>query len=108
MRASTPTVHRSGVLGFAMVFGGAHGYHGARGMILLAAFGVLFSLLALCRRSRRPLRASSERSDHCFDPRFAPLKPFFLIRSSQFSILRSKNCCLFFHRHVVFFLTCAL
>jgi membrane protease YdiL (CAAX protease family) len=43
-----------GVLASAVVFGGAHGYEGVRRMFLLAAFGVLFNLLALYRRSLRP------------------------------------------------------
>ena len=43
----------SGVLASAMVFGSAHAYEGARGMVLIAVFGVLFSLLALYRRSLR-------------------------------------------------------
>ena len=43
-----------GVVGSALFFGAAHGYQGARSMVLLAVFGVLFSLLALFRRSLRP------------------------------------------------------
>jgi membrane protease YdiL (CAAX protease family) len=43
----------AGVLASAVVFGSAHAYQGARGMALLAVFGVLFSLLALDRRSLR-------------------------------------------------------
>ena len=43
-----------GVLASAVVFGSAHGYQGARSMVLLAVFGVLFSMLALHRRSLRP------------------------------------------------------
>jgi len=43
-----------GVAGSAIFFGAAHGYQGARNMILLAVFGALFSLLALLRRSLRP------------------------------------------------------
>jgi hypothetical protein len=41
------------VLVSAVVFGSAHGYQGVRGMVLLSVFGVLFSLLALYRRSLR-------------------------------------------------------
>ncbi|MGA3162532.1 MAG: CPBP family intramembrane glutamic endopeptidase [Terracidiphilus sp.] len=44
----------AGVLASAVVFGGAYGYQGARSMVLLAAFGVLFSLLAIYRRSLLP------------------------------------------------------
>ena len=44
----------AGVVFSALLFGAAHGYQGARNMVLLAAFGVLFSLLALFRRSLRP------------------------------------------------------
>ncbi|HEY2572679.1 MAG TPA: CPBP family intramembrane glutamic endopeptidase, partial [Verrucomicrobiaceae bacterium] len=43
-----------GVAGSAIFFGAAHGYQGARNMILLAVFGALFSFLALFRRSLRP------------------------------------------------------
>jgi membrane protease YdiL (CAAX protease family) len=42
------------VLASAAIFGAAHGYQGARSMVLLSVFGVLFSLLALHRRSLRP------------------------------------------------------
>jgi hypothetical protein len=42
-----------GVFVSAVIFGGAHGYQGVRNMVLLAAFGVLFSLLAIYRRSLR-------------------------------------------------------
>lgn len=44
----------AGVLVSAAIFGAAHGYQGARSMVLLSVFGVLFSLLALDRRSLRP------------------------------------------------------
>jgi len=43
----------AGVVFSAMMFGAAHGYQGVRNMTLLAAFGVMFSLLALRRRSLR-------------------------------------------------------
>jgi hypothetical protein len=42
-----------GVLASAVIFGSAHAYEGARGMVLIAVFGVLFSLLTLYRRSLR-------------------------------------------------------
>lgn len=42
-----------GVASSALLFGAAHGYQGARNMVMLAVFGVLFSLLALFRRSLR-------------------------------------------------------
>ena len=42
-----------GVVFSAAMFGIAHGYQGARNMILLSIFGVLFSLLALFRKSLR-------------------------------------------------------
>ena len=44
----------AGVVGSALLFGTAHGYQGARNMVLLSIFGVLFSLLAVFRRSLRP------------------------------------------------------
>lgn len=43
----------AGVLFSAAVFGSAHAYQGVRNMVLLAVFGVLFSVLALSRRSLR-------------------------------------------------------
>ena len=43
-----------GVAASALLFGMAHGYQGVRNMVMLAVFGVLFSLLALFRRSLRP------------------------------------------------------
>lgn len=43
----------AGVVFTALLFGGAHGYQGARNMFLLAIFGALFSLLAIFRRSLR-------------------------------------------------------
>ncbi len=43
-----------GVAVSAFMFGMAHGYQGVRNMVMLAVFGVLFSLLALYRRSLRP------------------------------------------------------
>jgi membrane protease YdiL (CAAX protease family) len=43
----------AGVLFSAVVFGAAHAYQGTRNMVLLAVFGVLFSVLALFRRSLR-------------------------------------------------------
>ncbi len=44
----------SGVVFSALLFGAAHGYQGARNMVLLAVFGALFSLLEMFRRSLRP------------------------------------------------------
>ena len=43
----------AGVVLSAAVFGGAHSYQGVRNMFLLAVFGLLFSALALYRRSLR-------------------------------------------------------
>lgn len=43
----------AGVLLSALCFGAAHAYEGVRGMFLIFVFGVLFSLLALVRRSLR-------------------------------------------------------
>ncbi len=43
----------AGVALSALLFGAAHGYQGARNMVLLAVFGALFSSLALLRRSLR-------------------------------------------------------
>lgn len=43
-----------GVFVSAILFGGAHGYQGPRLMVLIAAFGILFGLLAVWRKSLRP------------------------------------------------------
>jgi membrane protease YdiL (CAAX protease family) len=43
----------AGVALSSLLFGAAHGYQGMRNMVLLAVFGVLFSLLALFRRNLR-------------------------------------------------------
>lgn len=42
-----------GVVFSGILFGMAHGYQGARNMVLLSVFGALFSLLAIFRRSLR-------------------------------------------------------
>jgi len=42
-----------GVVLSALMFGAAHGYQGVRNMVMLAVFGVLFSLLALFRKNLR-------------------------------------------------------
>ena len=44
----------AGVVGSALLFGAAHGYQGARNMVLLALFGGLFSVFSLLRRGLRP------------------------------------------------------
>ena len=44
----------AGIAGSALLFGAAHGYQGARNMVLLTVFGALFSLLTIFRRSLRP------------------------------------------------------
>lgn len=43
-----------GVALSALCFGAGHGYEGMRSMFLIAVFGVLFSLLAIYRRTLRP------------------------------------------------------
>lgn len=42
-----------GVAGSALLFGAAHGYQGARNMVMLSVFGALFSGLTLFRRNLR-------------------------------------------------------
>ena len=42
-----------GVVLSALVFGGAHGYEGIAGMLLIAAYGAMFGVLALFRRGLR-------------------------------------------------------
>ncbi len=55
----------AGVAGSALLFGAAHGYQGARSMVLLCVFGVLFSLLALFRRSLRAGMIAHSWQDIC-------------------------------------------
>jgi uncharacterized protein len=55
----------TGVAGSALLFGSAHGYQGARSMVLLCVFGVLFSLLALFRRSLRAGMIAHSWQDIC-------------------------------------------
>jgi len=63
----------AGVVFSSVLFGAAHGYQGARNMVLLSIFGALFSLLALFRRS---LRAGI--IAHCWHDLFAGLTLAFL------------------------------
>lgn len=44
----------AGVIASSLFFGAAHGYQGARNMVLLSIFGALFCVLALFRGSLRP------------------------------------------------------
>lgn len=55
----------AGVAGSALLFGFAHGYQGARNVALLCVFGVLFSLLALFRRSLRAGMIAHSWQDIC-------------------------------------------
>ena len=43
----------AGVALSALVFGGAHGYEGVAGVLLIAAYGAMFGVLALLRRGLR-------------------------------------------------------
>jgi hypothetical protein len=43
----------AGVLVSALLFGGAHGYEGIAGMLMITVYGALFSVLAIKRRSLR-------------------------------------------------------
>jgi hypothetical protein len=43
-----------GVLLTSLVFGSAHGYQGLRGMVLISAFGAMFSIITLLRRNLFP------------------------------------------------------
>jgi hypothetical protein len=43
-----------GIVASALIFGVAHGYEGARRMLLIGIFGAMFGLLAHFRRSLRP------------------------------------------------------
>ena len=54
-----------GIACSALLFGAAHGYQGARSMVLLCVFGVLFSLLALFRRSLRAGMIAHSWQDIC-------------------------------------------
>jgi uncharacterized protein len=43
----------AGIVLSALVFGGAHGYEGVAGILLIAAYGAMFGVLALLRRGLR-------------------------------------------------------
>jgi CAAX protease family protein len=43
-----------GLIASAVIFGAGHGYEGARRMLLIAVFGLMFGLLAHFRKSLRP------------------------------------------------------
>lgn len=66
----------AGVAGSALLFGFAHGYQGARSMALLCVFGVLFSLLALFRRSLRAGMIAHSWQDICAGLTLALLNAF--------------------------------
>ena len=67
-----------GALATAVVFGGAHAYQGVRGIVLIAAFGALFSMLAIYRRSLRAGMIA-----HCWHDLISGLALAFL-RSNHF------------------------
>lgn len=46
--------HAVAIIAQALVFGVAHGYQGAKGMITITLYGALFGILALMRKSLRP------------------------------------------------------
>ena len=53
-----PIQYRNVVVGLsaavsALVFGGAHGYEGIAGIVLIAAYGAMFGVLTLLRRGLR-------------------------------------------------------
>jgi membrane protease YdiL (CAAX protease family) len=56
LRQFASPLHRLwlGVVGSSLIFGLAHAYEGAAGMIAIAAFGALFCGLAILRNSLRP------------------------------------------------------
>jgi uncharacterized protein len=66
----------AGVAGSALLFGVAHGYQGARNVDLLCVFGVLFSLLALFRRSLRAGMIAHSWQDICAGLTLALLNAF--------------------------------
>jgi membrane protease YdiL (CAAX protease family) len=43
-----------GIIASGIIFGLAHGYQGARNMVVIAVFGVFFGILAYLRKSLRP------------------------------------------------------
>ena len=100
-----------GVVFSALLFGAAHGYQGVRNMFLLAVFGGLFSLLALFRRSLRAGIFAHSWHDLIAGliARVPPCRIIlFEIRGWQCEIRGRKNCCHFFHSHVVFCLTLSM
>ena len=100
----------SGVVFSALLFGAAHGYQGVRNMVLLAVFGVLFSVLAILRRSLRAgiFAQAGTISSPDWRSRFLRAHHLRLKSESESRSMRRKNCCHFFHSQVVFFLTLSM
>jgi len=67
-----------GVVVSGIVFGLAHGYQGWRWMIVIAAFGMLFGILAYFRKSLRPGMMA-----HAFQDSIAGIALFFLVRNHK-------------------------
>jgi len=68
-----------GVIVSAMIFGAGHGYEGTKNMIRIAAFGVLFGVLAVWRKSLRPGMMA-----HAFQDTFAGVGSYLLSRQGKF------------------------
>lgn len=64
-----------GIVASAMVFGLAHGYQGPRMMVVIAAFGSMFGILAYFWKSLRPGMMA-----HAFQDSFSGIGLFFLVR----------------------------
>ena len=64
-----------GIVGSGIIFGLAHGYQGWRNMIVIAVFGIFFSILAYLRKSLRPGMMA-----HAFQDSLAGIALFFLVR----------------------------
>ncbi len=75
--AALTRVTALGVIGQALLFGAAHGYEGPSRMIAIAAYGALFGLLALWRRSLRPGMMAHALHDGVVGALIAPLMRLF-------------------------------
>jgi len=64
-----------GIIASAAIFGLAHGYQGARMMLVIAVFGAFFGILAHFRKSLRPGMMA-----HALQDSFSGISLFYLIR----------------------------
>ena len=67
-----------GVILSAVIFGAAHGYQGARFMVLIGIYGAMFGVLAILRKNLRPGMMA-----HAGQDAFSGIAYFFLIKKGM-------------------------